>query len=93
MQILLSVADFEQYENDKRGIVIPLKLPKKQFYALLNLLGPCLEDHPHYHVQLQNDDRQYIYSLISSAFGKTADIRTICWFLRVTLRMCVIKSS
>ena len=40
MQILLSVADFEQYENDKRGIVIPLKLPKKQFYALLNLLGP-----------------------------------------------------
>ena len=61
MQILLSVADFEQYENDKRGIVIPLKLQKKQFYALLNLLGPCLEDHPHYHVQLQNDNRQYIY--------------------------------
>ena len=61
MNVLLSVADFEQYENDKRGSVLPLKLSKKQFYALLNLLDPCLEDPPHYHVQLQNDDRRYIY--------------------------------
>ena len=61
MLILLSVVDFEQYEKNKRGIVIPLKLSKKQFYSMINLLGPCLEDHPHYHVQLQNDDHQYIY--------------------------------
>ena len=61
MHILLSVATFEQYEKDKRGIVIPIKLSKKQLYALLILLGPRLEDHPHYHVQLQNDDRQYTY--------------------------------
>lgn len=61
MNILLSVASFEQYENDLRGFVLPLQLSEKQFYSLLNLLGPCLEDHPHYHVQLRNDDAQFIY--------------------------------
>ena len=61
MRILLSVSDFKQYENNKRGIVIPLKMSEKQFYSMLNLLGPCLEDHPHYHAQLQSDNRRYIY--------------------------------
>lgn len=61
MRILLSVSDFKQCEHNKRGIVIPLNMSEKQFYSMLNLLGPCLEDHPHYHVQLQNNDRQYIY--------------------------------
>ena len=40
MHILLSVSDFKQYENNKRGIVIPLKMSEKQFYSMLNLLGP-----------------------------------------------------
>ena len=61
LNILLSVASFEQYENDLRGFVLPLQLSEEQFYSLLNLLGPCLEDHPHYHVQLRNDDAQFIY--------------------------------
>ena len=61
MHVLLSAASFEQYENDEREISVPLKLPKKQFFALLELLGPCLEDHPHYHVQLTNDERRYVY--------------------------------
>ncbi len=61
MHVLLSAASFEQYENDERWISVPLKLPKKQFFALLELLGPCLEDHPHYHVQLTNDERRYAY--------------------------------
>ena len=55
MQILLSVATLEQYEKDRRGIVIPLNLPEGQFYSMLNLLGPYLEDHPHYHIQLRNE--------------------------------------
>lgn len=61
MHIIFSVADFTQYESDKRGITFPIELSKKQFYALLTLLGPYLEDHPHYHVQLQNDNHQFTY--------------------------------
>ena len=61
MQILLSVATLEQYEKDRRGIVIPLNLPEGQFYSMLNLLGPYLEDHPHYHIQLRNEENQYTY--------------------------------
>ena len=61
LDILLSVASLEQYEKNKRGITIPLNLSEQQFYSMLNLLGPCLEDHPRYHIQLRNEDNQYTY--------------------------------
>ena len=61
MHFLLSVSDAEQYEKNLCGFILPFKMPKSQFYALLNLLGPCLEDHPHYHFQFLNDDHRYIY--------------------------------
>lgn len=61
MQILFSVSTLEQQEQNLRGFVLPLYLSETQFYSLLNLLGPCLEDHPHYHFQFRNDDAQLIY--------------------------------
>lgn len=64
MRITVSVCNFDEYENDRRGATFEVDISEETFDKMLTTFHSFLEDHPHYHCQLHNDLHEPVYILL-----------------------------